>query len=54
MKIQYFIFASAFFYSLGGNILNLSLIYRLTDWFAFTPGQVGAYLAFGQLFFFLG
>ena len=39
---------------MGHNILNFSLIYRLTDMFSFNPGQVGAFMALGQLFYFLG
>ena len=54
MKKNYFVYAASFFFSLGGNILNLSIVYRLTDWFTFTPGQIGAYIAFGSLFYFAG
>ena len=54
MKKQYYIFAGAFFFSLGGNILNFSLIYRLADWFSFSPGKIGAFIALGQIFYFLG
>ena len=53
MKKHHFVFACTFFFALGGNILNLSLVFRLTDQFAFSPGQTGAYLALGQLFYFL-
>jgi len=54
IKKHYFVFACTFFFSLGTNILNFSLIYRLVDRFSFSPGQIGAYLALGQLFYFLG
>ena len=54
MKKNYYIFACSFFFSLGGNILGLSLIYRLTDRFSFSPGQIGSFVAMGQLFYFLG
>jgi len=39
---------------MGHNTLNFSLIYRLTDMFSFNPGQVGTFIALGQLFYFLG
>ena len=54
MKKHYFIFAAAFFFALGSNILGFSLIFRLTDLFSFTPGRIGIFIAFGQLAFFLG
>ena len=54
MKKQYYVFACSFFFSLGSNILGFSLIYRLTDRLAFSPGQIGRYMALGQLFFFIG
>jgi predicted MFS family arabinose efflux permease len=54
MKKQYFIFACIFFFGLGANILNFSLVYRLTDWFSLNPGQIGTYIALGQVFYFLG
>ena len=54
MKRHYFIFACSFFFSFGLNTMNFSLVFRLTDWFHFSPGQVGIFFALGQLFFFLG
>ena len=54
MKKSHFIFSCAFFFSLGSNILSLSLIYRLTDWFSFNPGKIGAFVALGQVFYFIG
>jgi predicted MFS family arabinose efflux permease len=54
MKKQYFVFACSFFFTLGSNILGFSMIYRLTDRLAFNPGQVGRYMALGQIFFFIG
>ena len=54
MKKQYFVLACSFFFCLGGNILNFSLVYRLADRFTFTPGQIGAFIALGQLFYFSG
>jgi predicted MFS family arabinose efflux permease len=54
LKKSYFIFACSFFFSLGGNILSFSLVYLLTDRFAFVPGQVGSFVALGSLFYFLG
>ena len=39
---------------MGHNILSFSLIYRLTDMFSFNPGQVGVFMALGQLSYFLG
>ena len=54
IKKNHFIFACAFFFSLGSNILSLSLIYRLADWFSFSPGKIGAFVALGQVFYFLG
>ena len=54
IKKSYFLFVSTFFYSLAGNVLNFSLVYRLTDRFDFSPGQVGVFLALGQLFYFTG
>ena len=54
LKRNYFIFGCSFFFSLGANILGFSLIYRLTDRFFFNPGQVGSFVAMGQLFYFLG
>ena len=54
MKKLYFAYGCSFFFSLGSNILGFSMIYRLTDWFSFTPGQIGAFIAIGQFFYFLG
>jgi predicted MFS family arabinose efflux permease len=54
MRKQYFVFAAAFFFALGGTILGFSLIYRLTDTFSFDPGQIGTFIALGQVAFFLG
>jgi predicted MFS family arabinose efflux permease len=54
IKKSHFLFASTFFYSLAGNVLNFSLVYRLADRFDFNPGQVGVFLALGQLFYFGG
>ena len=54
MKKSRFIFACSFFFALGGNILTFSIIYRLSDWFSFSTGQVGTFIAFGQIAFFLG
>ena len=54
IKKNYYIFACTFFFSTGTNILNFSLVYRLNDKFSFTPGKIGAYMALGQLFYFLG
>jgi len=54
IKKSYFLFVSTFFYALAGNTLNFSLVYRLTDRFDFNPGQVGVFLALGQLFYFTG
>ena len=54
MKKQFFVLACSFFFCLGGNILNFSLIYRLADRFLFTPGQIGTFIALGQLFYFAG
>jgi len=54
IKKSYFLFASTFFYSLAGNVLNFSLVYRLTDRFSFSSGQVGVFIALGQLFYFVG
>jgi len=54
IKKSYFLFTSTFFYSLAGNVLNFSLVYRLADRFDFNPGQVGVFLALGQLFYFTG
>jgi predicted MFS family arabinose efflux permease len=54
MKKHLFLFACSFFFALGHNILNFSMIYRLIDSFSFSPGQIGAYIAFGQIFYFLG
>ncbi|MCL2318944.1 MAG: MFS transporter [Treponema sp.] len=53
-KKRYFVFACSFFFSLGANILGFSQIYRVTDRFMFTPGQVGFYIAMGQLCYVLG
>ena len=36
------------------NILGFSLIYRLTDRFDFSPGQIGVFIAIGQVFYFIG
>ena len=49
-----FLYVCAFFFSLAGSILGLSLIYRLADRFLFTPAKIGAFVALGQLFYFLG
>jgi MFS family permease len=54
IKKNHFVFVCSFFFCLGGTILNFSLIYRLTDRFSFSPGQIGTYLALGQLFYFFG
>ena len=54
MKKQQLVFASTFLFALGGNTLSLSLVFRLTDQFAFNPGQVGVYMALGQLSYFIG
>ena len=54
MKKHYFVLACSFFFCLGGNILGFSMIFRLTDRLSFTPGQIGSYIALGQLFYFLG
>ena len=54
MKKYHFIYACSFFYIFGHNVLNFSLIYRLRDMFSFSTGQIGAYIAFGNFFFFLG
>ena len=54
IKKSYFLFGSAFFYSLAGNVLNFSLVYRLADKFAFSPGQVGVFLASGNFLYFAG
>ena len=39
---------------MGHNTLNFSLIYRLVDTFSFSPGQVGVFIAIGQISYFLG
>ena len=54
MKRNYFVYACSFFFSLGANILGLSMVYSLTDRFSFNPGQIGSFVALGQLFYFLG
>ena len=54
MKKHTLMFTCTFFFALGHNFLNFSLIYRLTDMFLFTPGQVGTFMASGQIFYFLG
>ena len=54
MKKSRFIFICSFFFALGGNILGFSIIYRLSDWFSFSSGQIGAFIALGQIAFFLG
>ena len=54
MKKQSLAFAGAFFFALGGNCLGFSLIFRLTDWFSFTAGQIGIFMALGSFAYFLG
>ena len=54
MNKHFFLFICSFFFALGHNFLNFSLIYRLTDVFSFNPGQVGAFIATGHLFYFFG
>jgi predicted MFS family arabinose efflux permease len=54
MKKRHFIFLCIFFYGLGINVLNFSLVYRLADQFSFNTGEIGNYMAMGQLFYFLG
>jgi predicted MFS family arabinose efflux permease len=54
MKKRHFIFVCIFFYGLGLNVLNFSMVYRLADQFSFNPGEIGNYMALGQLFYFLG
>jgi len=54
MKKHTLMFACSFFFALGHNFLNFSLIYRLTDMFFLNPGQVGTFMASGQIFYFLG
>jgi predicted MFS family arabinose efflux permease len=48
------LFICAFFYSFSTNILSFTLLYLLTDKFSFSAGQVGASLALGTGFYFLG
>jgi MFS family permease len=54
MKKHFFLFVCSFFFAMGNNILNFSLIFRLTDNFHFNPGQVGTFMAYGLIFYFLG
>lgn len=54
MKKHYFVLACSFFFGLGGNVLNFSLVYRLTDQFSFSPAQIGSFIALGQVFYFIG
>ena len=54
LKPFHFLFACTFFFCLGGVLLNFSLVYHLADRFFFTPGQIGTYLALGNLFYFVG
>jgi predicted MFS family arabinose efflux permease len=48
------LFFCSFVYCLATNILAFSLIYLLTDRFAFTPGQVGSAIAMGSGCYFMG
>ena len=54
MKKQHYVYACSFFYALGGNILNLTLVFHLADRFGFSPAQIGIYFALGQFSFFMG
>ncbi|GHV39304.1 hypothetical protein AGMMS49546_11130 [Spirochaetia bacterium] len=54
MKKNQFLFACSFFFSIASNILSFSIVYLLTDRFAFNPGQVGSYAALGALSYFCG
>ena len=54
MKKNYYLFTCSFFFSLGNNILGFSLIFRLADWYSFSAGQIGTFIALGQLCYFLG
>ncbi|GHU17681.1 hypothetical protein FACS1894163_08880 [Spirochaetia bacterium] len=53
MKKNHFLFACSFFFSLALNILGFSLVYLLTDRFAFKSGQIGSYVAMGSVSYFL-
>jgi predicted MFS family arabinose efflux permease len=48
------LFFCSFVYCLGTNVLAFSLIYFLTDRFAFTSGQVGSSIALGSGCYFMG
>jgi predicted MFS family arabinose efflux permease len=48
------LFICGFLYSFSVNILSFTLLYLLTDKFSFSAGQVGASLALGTGFYFLG
>jgi predicted MFS family arabinose efflux permease len=48
------LFFCSFVYCLSTNILSFSLIYLLTDRFAFTSGQVGSSIALGSGCYFAG
>ncbi|MCL2007685.1 MAG: MFS transporter [Treponema sp.] len=39
---------------MGEVTMGFSLVYRLTDWLSFSPGQVGTFMALGSLTYFLG
>ena len=54
MKKHFYIFICSFFFSLGANILGFSMIFRLSDKFMFNTGQIGTFIALGNLFYFLG
>jgi predicted MFS family arabinose efflux permease len=48
------LFISAFVFSFAANILAFSYVYILTDRFSFRAGQVGAAVALGTAFYFIG
>jgi predicted MFS family arabinose efflux permease len=48
------LFFCSFMYCLATNILSFSLLYLLTDRFAFTSGQVGSSIALGSGCYFMG
>ena len=54
VKNHHFLFACSFFFCLGGSVLSFTLVYHLTDLLSFSPKQIGAYLASGSLFYFIG
>ena len=54
MKKYHYLFAFAFFLALGLSIMAFSLIFRLADRFFFNPGQIGIFIALGQVFYFIG